>query len=415
MPLNNRLYSACLYVSFAGIAVNIATVYTIENAVKIPLWVNIAVNTVYFMITPLMIALICVYILYVLCQNSSGSKCIHISVRISAAIYVIYFAAVIINFFNGWLFYFDAEMNYVRGSINRLLYWYFVAFVILLFAVYLRQKKNMNRRFVHVVRLIIPVSLLLGLIQQVSAQIMLTGTATVCALLVLFIYFQQQNGDSDHLTDLANRESFFHTVEAYASRGKRFTVLMICLRNFKQINTRYGQRTGDMLLKKIAVFLQTEIKASQKCRFSGVEFALIYEDDAIDDYLALRDKVIARFSLPWQYGEVNCNIAADFADIEFPNCADDVNELINEMEYCVRMAKIGDNNGCLSFDAVMKAKYDRRNYVINELKYVMAHKSFYLEYQPIYDIEKSFLRMQRHFCVLKTAAARPYRRESSYR
>lgn len=53
-----RLYWCCLWLSVASILLNITSVYTIENFHRFPLWVNMLLNSAYFIVSVLMCSVI---------------------------------------------------------------------------------------------------------------------------------------------------------------------------------------------------------------------------------------------------------------------------------------------------------------------------------------------------------------------
>ncbi len=84
----------------------------------------------------------------------------------------------------------------------------------------------------------------------------------------------------DGLTQLANRVYFDEKLIEMVSLQNRyhdtFSLLMIDVDNFKQINDSLGHQAGDRILKGIALKLKASIRESDFiARFGGDEFALI--------------------------------------------------------------------------------------------------------------------------------------------
>jgi diguanylate cyclase (GGDEF)-like protein len=87
--------------------------------------------------------------------------------------------------------------------------------------------------------------------------------------------------DSDPLTTLANRRSFYERVELEASRAKRyshtFTIAYIDLDNFKGINDTRGHDVGDQVLFEVAKTIKNDVRHSDlAARLGGDEFAVIF-------------------------------------------------------------------------------------------------------------------------------------------
>jgi diguanylate cyclase (GGDEF)-like protein len=78
----------------------------------------------------------------------------------------------------------------------------------------------------------------------------------------------------DPLTGLANRRAFDEALDR-AFDGP-FTVLLIDVDHFKQINDRFGHTTGDRVLRELAAHLSAEVRTGDcLARIGGDEFALV--------------------------------------------------------------------------------------------------------------------------------------------
>lgn len=85
--------------------------------------------------------------------------------------------------------------------------------------------------------------------------------------------------ESDALTGLCNRRAFYsrgtHAFREAVQAGAPFTVLMIDLDHFKQINDRWGHGVGDDVLRFMARLLREELREDDIVgRIGGEEFAV---------------------------------------------------------------------------------------------------------------------------------------------
>lgn len=118
------------------------------------------------------------------------------------------------------------------------------------------------------------------------SHILLTISTALTFPLLEFV--QSENhlrrlAEIDDLTQALNRRAFFSRVsEAFADtrrRGAPFSILMIDLDHFKQINDKLGHATGDQALRFIGRLLKKELRERDLVgRIGGEEFAVALPD-----------------------------------------------------------------------------------------------------------------------------------------
>ena len=100
----------------------------------------------------------------------------------------------------------------------------------------------------------------------------------------------------DPLTGLHNRrymDEYLH-VELIRSRRNKteLCVLMLDLDDFKAFNDSYGHSTADEYLKKLAVIIKKQVRASDAvCRFGGEEFVIVLPESNIDNAMLCAKKI----------------------------------------------------------------------------------------------------------------------------
>jgi len=88
---------------------------------------------------------------------------------------------------------------------------------------------------------------------------------------------------TDGLTGLWNHAAFWRRLHAEDARARRtaspYSVLMIDVDHFKQLNDRHGHQAGDAVLKRMADILANRIRGSDVlARYGGEEFAVLLPD-----------------------------------------------------------------------------------------------------------------------------------------
>lgn len=107
-------------------------------------------------------------------------------------------------------------------------------------------------------------------------NIILSGSAATCALLIIYLHLQNRQISLDYLTNVPNRQELLNMLDLLLRRypDKDFTLLVVSIRDFRQINNVCGQHGGDAFLKQVCAFLCSAGPKENVYRYSGDEFAL---------------------------------------------------------------------------------------------------------------------------------------------
>lgn len=377
-------FRCSIIISLAAIVVNIGSIHCIEDPYRFPMWLNYSVNSWYFALTLMMVGSISLAGLMLVYEDRYDRAGFRNAVLAHGVLYVLALLITLSNGRTGLLFYFTDDNTYMRGPLNKIVLPLLLACVLINVICFIRERPYVNRAFRRILGTLPPITVLFGLIQALSPNVMLTGSAATISLLILFINGQLQRLNTDQLTDLGSRELFYRLIERNVVRGRPFHVIVVCMRNYKDVNNRFGQRGGDAFLRSIGEYLQSIDKADA-CRFTGVEFAVIAytQDEAAYEavYQALRD----RFHEPWRVNGMETTLSAAYADIAYPETVSDTNEVIASLEYATRLAKQRGEDATVRFDKQLKGAFGRRNYIIERLKTGLLEQSFFLNMQPVYD------------------------------
>jgi diguanylate cyclase (GGDEF)-like protein len=95
------------------------------------------------------------------------------------------------------------------------------------------------------------------------------------------VHVSEQLAIRDGLTNLWNRRHIEFILKSEIARksrlGGRLCVCLVDLDHFKSINDKYGHPVGDMVLRNVALTMQSQIRSiDQLGRFGGEEFLLVF-------------------------------------------------------------------------------------------------------------------------------------------
>jgi diguanylate cyclase (GGDEF)-like protein len=104
--------------------------------------------------------------------------------------------------------------------------------------------------------------------------------------------------NTDHLTGLFNRrylmESLGKEVQRSLRKGGNLSLIILDIDHFKQVNDQYGHLQGDLVLQKVALLLQKELRAyDTAARYGGEEFVAVLPDASLEDAVFVANRVRA--------------------------------------------------------------------------------------------------------------------------
>lgn len=89
----------------------------------------------------------------------------------------------------------------------------------------------------------------------------------------------QHAANTDYLTELANRRSFFRSAEqrvkGYIKKQVPYCLAVLDIDHFKRINDQYGHDSGDQVLKVLALYMRKHFGSGLTARLGGEEFAVL--------------------------------------------------------------------------------------------------------------------------------------------
>ncbi len=381
-------YWACLWLSTLTIVLNIASVYTIERAAQVPLWINMTLNSLYFWMTVLTCSAMAFYLFQRILEYVYDKHCLKRAVTGLSAVMIIYTGVILWNLVSGVVFSFDAQGNYQRGVFNRLGYLMLLIELIMLLICYIRNRKSVSADLVRVLQIIIPVVVAIALLQvTVMRSVLLNGTIMALADLIIFIGFQSRPIEQDSLTGAGSRKSFFDEVSLRTGSCQHYQVIVVALRNFSDISQKMGHKKGDDLLYQVARFLGGAHPEGRVYRISNVEFAVLLPWHSFQEQEELLQKIMFRFGQTWFLEKEPCEIPFYAAAITYQGQPWKAEQVLLYLEYALGLAKT-ENLPLVRFDDDVARRYQRREFLLDTMRRAIEDHRFQVWYQPIYHREK---------------------------
>ncbi len=188
----------------------------------------------------------------------------------------------------------------------------------------------------------------------------------------------------DSLTDLPNRNSFVrqlqHKVENFPAQ--KFSVLMLDLDRFKDINDTIGHNFGDLLLKQIACRIESlKLADAFYARVGGDEFALLLNDVEEQDIQSLAKQYTQLFELPFNIEGVHLDVDASFGLATYPDHADSAYGIMQCADIALYKSK-GTHHKVIEYDREFDTLSVQRLNLMSELRKAIEENQLKLFYQP---------------------------------
>jgi diguanylate cyclase (GGDEF)-like protein/PAS domain S-box-containing protein len=196
----------------------------------------------------------------------------------------------------------------------------------------------------------------------------------------------------DALTGLSNRVALVERIEEAVARQRRrsepFSVLMLDLDRFKQVNDTLGHPAGDKLLSEVAIRLKALLRETDVlARLGGDEFAIIQADESEQRAAAttLAKRIIETLADPFMIGSDEVTIGASIGIALAPEHAGNSEDLLKMADLALYQVKATGRNGHRFFEAAMGESASARHAVEADLRRAIEQGEFELHYQPIID------------------------------
>ncbi len=190
----------------------------------------------------------------------------------------------------------------------------------------------------------------------------------------------------DLLTGVHNRHSFQEKITGLIDKKptKPFSLLIIDLDKFKQLNDFHGHLFGDKVLTKAVKHFQTIFgKKSFVARLGGDEFAVI------GDFSSPTSNPLNKIdlkSLTIKDGKRSVPVGFSVGVAHFPRQAQSKSKLMRNADLALYAAKTSPSK-IKVFNRAMASQYTQTFYVLHDFKDALLKKNIIPFYQPIIDLK----------------------------
>ena len=190
----------------------------------------------------------------------------------------------------------------------------------------------------------------------------------------------------DFLTALPNRKGFNERVNELVGKKVPFHLILIDLDKFKFINEHYGHPYGDELLVVFSRRLKRLLPENVfKCRLSGDEFVIIFEESNDEDVKNKLNIIFESFRKAIIINNTDHFLTLSAGVTKYPEFGSSLSSLISSSEYSLKRSKQIEGNSYIFYNEHLKKQHLEKLTIIQKLKTAIKNKEFEVNYQPIFN------------------------------
>ena len=163
--------------------------------------------------------------------------------------------------------------------------------------------------------------------------------------------------NTDHLTGLINRRFLKEALHKEVQRARRkdgqVALLLLDIDHFKRVNDTHGHLQGDVVLQKVALHIQKELRSyDTAARYGGEEFVAVLPDTSLKEAFNVADRIrLSVQGMRFAGSLSNEQVTVSLGVALFPSpCFDDIDGLLRAADEALYQAKERGRNRVIISD-----------------------------------------------------------------
>lgn len=368
--VQGKIYSFYILYVFFYLITSLFSVYLFEHIHDYPIALNYIVNELYNCLLFIM-PLILLY--YILSFTPMMKKTILVVLALPALI------GVLIMFFNPYTdfyFYFNEQLEYVRGVGNIYLYINAIIYTTISFIIVIYYRKCLGLSLFATFIIILFIMDACLTYQYFYPKNVIIGMGAVISQVMLYLAMENPDIYRDTLTGVLNEK-------ALHEKGTQSYLLMISMNDFKLINDIFGRNFGDDILKKFAEFLIHETDKQRVFRLYGDIFVIMLDEE--EESINLATKVEQRTKEEWSVNGISVRLSVKLGLMQ-PLDYQNNEKLYTMLEHAISVMKKSDSKILYVIDEEEKENLARNATIQRGIADIISKGHIEMAYQPLYDI-----------------------------
>lgn len=190
--------------------------------------------------------------------------------------------------------------------------------------------------------------------------------------------------EHDYLTNLPNRRMVMKQLKGLRREEIDFTIILVDLDGFKEINDMYGQACGDKVLVELAQRFSKLMKEDHVyvSRFGGDEFLLVVNELDVDENSAIMTKIQDVFTKPIIYEGIECHVKMRMGIANSKSPLGKASDIVSNADMALHEAKNTSGARYAYYADHMREKLAKVKSIRELLESACEEDGFELLYQP---------------------------------
>jgi len=190
--------------------------------------------------------------------------------------FLIIFIAQLVNILTPILFFIDTNNQYQRGP-------FYLLVPIVIYSTYIYflthlwfNRKRIRMNILKAILCFFTLPLIASILQIVFYGIQIIWPSLALVTIISYMLLERDDMMKDPLTGLYSRRYIEQKINRNIIEGTSFSLIMIDMDHFKDINDTYGHDAGDQALIIVSSIITSHIKRRDiACRYGGDEFMIL--------------------------------------------------------------------------------------------------------------------------------------------
>lgn len=384
--MQNIAFRALLILTLVAAASDLLSIYAIEHAMEIPLWLNYVIQLIYavpFTSIPM------VYYFYVMSLTIQNRIITRSRIIFTIAPYALAFLLIITTPLTHWHFYFNDTLQYSHGWAVYVTYALSFFYIILCFIDISHYKKRLSTMQITTIILICFICAGAVLVQFIVSNLMIVSFAVAFCTLLAYFTLQSPLRTYNATTGTFTLKTFESMLLSLYRKKKKFTVFCMEPQHYGKLYETLGTTTTEALSVAIASTLREMAPDKPLYRLSGLRFALIMEEQSAADLQPSINLFLERYHDPFKLAGTTLTITPVMCTVEAPEAAGYPEDMTNAIQDSLTEAHLLDAEPHIIHSGEASLiKRRRENAIRHVLKRAVQKEEFVIHYQPVYSVRE---------------------------